>query len=154
MKKLLGIIIITIICCFGCKDEEVFDTSLLDHYYYAAPVYRDYSRQDLTVDTFQYHFDHNLLTVIGYTYDVIDNVNVPVKIDTITHSYFIEGNNIFLPPQEFSSVEISPVKSLGPYDFTGVRWEIIKLDRSELIIDSYVSEGQVAHIEMIAVSKK
>ena len=88
MRKLIFTILIALIVCFGCKkDKASLDTSLFDDNYYSAFVYRDYPN-DLRLDTFKYHFNKDTLTIIGYTFDRVNNIKTPVKKDTISHSFF------------------------------------------------------------------
>lgn len=153
MKKLICTISIAFILCFGCKKDEPFNTSLFDDYYYTATVYRDYPN-DLSLDTFKYYLNKDTLTVIGYTYDRVNNIKTPVKKDTVSHSYYIKDNNIYFPPQTANYYETQKNYLFGPLEFHLMRWEIIKLDNSKLVVEGYNSDKLISHFELIAHPKK
>ena len=156
MKKLIFTILIAFIICFGCKKDKykALDTSLFDDDYYSAFVYRDYPN-DLSLDTFTYYFNKDTLTVIGYTFERVNNIKTPVKKDTISHSFFIENNNIYFPPQTTNPYELEINNNLfGPYEFHLLHWEIIESNNTKLVIDSHTSDKVISHFELIANLKK
>lgn len=153
MKKLVYPILVTLIVCFSCKKDERMNISFFDDYYYSALAYRDYPN-DLSLDTFNYYFNKDTLKVVGYTFDLVNNIRIPLKKDTISHSYFIVDNNIYFPPQAENYNEPRTDNWLGPYDYHLLRWEIIELDKSKLIIESYNSDRLIGHYEFIANPKK
>lgn len=151
MKKLSYAILIAFIICFSCKKDEKMDISLFDNYYYSALVYRDYPN-DLSLDTFKYYFNKDTLKVIGYTFDLVNNIRTPIKKDTMSHSYFIVNNDIYFPPQTVNNNELQTSRWLGPYYL--IHWEIIEIDKSKLIVQSYDSNKLIGHLEFIANPKK
>ena len=156
MKKLIFAILIVFIICFGCKKDKdmALDTSLFDDDYYSAFVYRDYP-SDLSLDTFTYYFNKDTLTVIGYTFERVNNIKTPVKKDTISHSFFIENNNIYFPPQTTNPYEVViNYNIVGPYEFHLLHWEIIEFNKTKLVIDSHTSDKVISHFELIANLKK
>lgn len=153
MKKLIYTILIAFIICFSCKKDEKMNISFFDDYYYSAIVYRDYPN-NLSLDTFKYYFNKDTLTVIGYTYNWVNNIRTPVKKDTVSHSYFIKDDSIFFPPQTTNYYETQKNYLLGSYEFHLLHWEIIELDKSKLIIESYNSDRLIGHYEFIANQKK
>lgn len=153
MKRLIFTISIAFIICFGCKKEKSLNILLFDDYYYNALVYRDYPN-DLTLDTFKYYFNKDTLTIIGYTFEQLNNIRTPIKKDTISHSYFVVDNNIYFPIQIANYNELQNWNYVGPYEYNLLRWEIIELDKSKLIIESYNSDKLICHFELIANPKK
>ena len=155
MKNLIFTILIALIVFFGCKkDKASLDTSLFDDDYYSAFVYRAYPN-DLRLDTFTYHFNKDTLTVIGFTFDRVNNINTPIKKDSISHSFFIVNNTIWFPPQIESPYELSVNYNLvGPYEFHLLNWEVIEFDKSKLVIEGHTSDRVISHFELTANPKK
>lgn len=153
MKKIIYTILIAFIICFSCKKDEKINVSLFDDYYYSALVYRDYPN-DLSLDIFKYYFNKDTLRIIGYSFDLVNNIRTPIKKDTISHSYFIDDNNIYFPFQTVSYNELYTQNWLGPYEYELLRWQIIELDKSKLIIESYNTDLLVGHYEFVANRKK
>lgn len=117
----------------SCKEDNI-DASLIKNSYYEEYVNRNYP--DLPIDTFKYYFKGDTLTAIGYIYENVNNLNVPIKKDTQNYFYYTKGPLLYVQNIE---IQEQPDHLIESPNYVGItrnaEWKIINLSKEKVEID-------------------